>query len=111
LTNITVHDDVADFVVIAKIVLCVIYAVFYVPQVYVGVKGIKLANRPDSSKAHIIWAVIFIALATLGAVSAVVDLINAKDVLSNIFVLIDSVIDFGLYFFYVKFAKQVLEAA
>ena len=36
--------------------------------------------------------------------------IKAEDVTSNIFALIDATIDFVLYFFYVKFAKQVLVA-
>ena len=60
---------------------------------------------------EITWAVIFIVFSVLATVSAVVDIINVVDVAENIFVLIDSVIDFVLYFFYVKAAKQVLAAA
>ena len=111
LTKVDNDNIPTQFLIIAKIMLCVIYAVLYLPQVYIGVKGIKVAKNPDSSKAHIVWAVIFIVFAVFAAISAVSGLIKAEDVTGNIFGLIDAVIDLGLYFFYVKFAKQVLAKA
>jgi hypothetical protein len=111
LVNVNVDNASNQFIIIAKIMLCVIYAVLYLPQVYIGVKGIKVAKNPDSSKAHIVWAVIFIVFAVFAAISAVSGLIKAENVTENIFGLIDAVIDLGLYFFYVKFAKQVLAKA
>lgn len=111
LTKVTDANIPTQFLIIAKIMLCVIYAVLYLPQVFIGVKGIKVAKNPDSSKAHIVWAVIFIVFAVFAAISAVSGLIKAEDVTGNIFGLIDAVIDLGLYFFYVKFAKQVLAKA
>jgi hypothetical protein len=111
LTKVDNDSVPTQFLIIAKIMLCVIYAVLYLPQVYIGVKGIKVAKNPDSSKAHIVWAVIFIVFAVFAAISAVSGLIKAEDVTGNIFGLIDAVIDLGLYFFYVKFAKQVLAKA
>ena len=111
LTNISMNNIPDSYIITAKIVLCVIFTMFYVPQVYIGVKGIKVANNPDSSKAHIVWAVIFIVFAVFAAISAVSGLIKAEDVTGNIFGLIDAAIDLGLYFFYVKFAKQVLAKA
>ena len=111
LTKVDNDNIPTQFLIIAKIMLCVIYAVLYLPQVYIGVKGIKVAKNPDSSKAHIVWAVIFIIFAVFAAISAVSGLIKAEDVTGNIFGLIDAVIDLGLYFFNVKFAKQVLAKA
>ena len=110
MTDIKVNNISAEFMIVAKIILCLIYVVIFLPQIYVGVKGIKMSKKPDSSKAHIIWAVIFVAFAVFSAVSAVVNMINNKDMTGNIFRLIDAVIDFVLYFFYVKYAKQVLVA-
>ena len=110
MTDIKVNNISAEFMIVAKIILCLIYVVIFLPQIYVGVKGIKMSKNPDSSKAHIIWAVIFVAFAVFSAVSAVVNMINNKDMTGNIFRLIDAVIDFVLYFFYVKYAKQVLVA-
>lgn len=111
LVKVNIDNIPTQFMIIAKIMLCVIYAVLYAPQVYIGVKGIKVANTPDSSKAHIVWAVIFLVFAVLSIISSVSGLIKAEDVTGNIFALIDATIDFVLYFFYVKFAKQVLAAA
>ena len=110
MTDIKVNNISAEFMIVAKIILCLIYVVIFLPQIYVGVKGIKMSKNPDSSKAHIIWAVIFVAFAVFSAVSAVANMINNKDMTGNIFRLIDAVIDFVLYFFYVKYAKQVLVA-
>ena len=111
MVKVDIENIPTQFLIIAKIMLCVIYALLYAPQVYIGVKGIKVANAPDSSKAHIVWAVIFLVFALLSIISSVSGLIKAEDVTSNIFVLIDATIDFVLYLFYVKFAKQVLSAA
>ena len=111
LIKVTNNDIPTQFLIIAKIILCVIYAVLYLPQVFVGVKGIKVAKNPDSSKAHIVWAVIFLVFAALAAISAVSGLIKAEDIAGNVFGLIDAVIDLVLYFFYIKFAKQVLAGA
>ena len=108
LTKVTVDNVPTQFLIIAKIILCVVYAVLYIPQVFVGVKGIKVAKNPDSSKAHIVWAVIFLVFAIFAAVSAISGLIKAENVTENIFGLIDAAIDLVAYFFYVKFAKQVL---
>ena len=111
LVKVDIENIPTQFLIIAKIMLCVIYALLYAPQVYIGVKGIKVANAPDASKAHIVWAVIFLIFAVLSIISSVSGLIKAEDVTGNIFVLIDATIDFVLYILYVKFAKQVLVAA
>jgi hypothetical protein len=111
LTKVTDANIPTQFLIIAKIMLCVIYALLYAPQIYIGVKGIKVANTPDSSKAHIVWAVIFLVFAVFGIISSVSGLIKAEDVTNNIFSLVDAAIDLALYVFYVKFAKQVLAAA
>ena len=111
LVKVNIDNIPNQFMIIAKIMLCVIYALLYAPQVYIGVKGIKVANTPDSSKAHIVWAVIFLVFAVISIVSSVSGLIKAEDVTGNIFGLIDATIDVVLYFFYVKFAHQVLAAA
>jgi hypothetical protein len=111
LIKVNIDNVPNQFMLIAKIMLCVIYALLYAPQIYIGVKGIKVANTPDSSKAHIVWAVIFLVFAVFGIISSVSGLIKAEDVTNNIFALVDAAIDLALYVFYVKFAKQVLAAA
>ena len=111
LINVSLNNIPDSYIITAKLVICVIYTVFYIPQVYIGVKGIKVAKNPDSSKAHIVWAVIFLAFAVLGAISSVWDMINTGDIVGSILGLINGVIDIALYFFYVRYAKQVLAVA
>ena len=110
LSNMSINNIPTEFMLIAKIAICVAYTVLYIPQVYVGFKGIKVANNPDASKAHIVWAVIFLALAAISAISSVFGMISTGNVTGNIFGLIDAVIDLVLYFFFVKFANQVSKA-
>ena len=42
------------------------------PQLYIGIKGLKIAKRPDSSKGHIIWGVILVVFAACGLISPLV---------------------------------------
>ena len=111
LTNVKLDNISFEYIIIAKIVICLIYAVMFLPQIYVGVKGIKVSKKPDSSKAHIIWAVIFIVFAAFAAISATINIAKSVDVTENVFELIDAAIDFAFYFLYVKYAKQILQAA
>ena len=111
LVDIKVDNIPGNTMLIVKIVLCVIYAVIiFGPQLYVGVKGIKVANKPDDSKAHIVWAVIFVIFAVIAGISAISDMAGTGDIAGNVFRLIDAVIDIAFYFIYIKYAKKVLES-
>lgn len=111
LVKVNLDDVTALHVTVAKIILGVFSVVVYLPQAYIGFKGLKVAKKPDASKAHIVWAVIFVVFSVFAAISAVAEIINTGANTGNIFALIDAAIDFALYFFYLKFAKQVMVAA
>ena len=98
----------SELLLAGQLVLCAIFTVFYLPQVYIGVKGIKVANNPDSSKAHIVWAILFIVFAAISLISSISGLITTKNVTSGIFAIIDSALDVVWYALYVKYARQVL---
>lgn len=96
----------------AMIVTCVLGFILLLPQIYVGIKGIKVSNTPDSSKAHIVWAIILLVCAVIGTISAVSSLARAEgDAISNVFELANRVLDVAMYFLFVKYAKQVQLAA
>ena len=38
------------------------------PGIYIGIKGLRIAKKPNSSKAHIVWAIILLVLASLSLV-------------------------------------------
>ena len=101
----------AELVSFAKIGFCVAAVVLSIPQIYIGVKGIKVANNPDSSKAHIVWGVIFTIFSVFSVISAVSGLTKGGNTFGDILALVSAVAQFALYFIYVKCAKQVAAKA
>ena len=49
-----------NILMITKIILLAVSLLFLLPQLYIGIKGLKIAKCPDSSKGHIIWAAILL---------------------------------------------------
>ena len=101
----------ASIVLAGQIAVCVISLILLLPQVFVGVKGIKVSNTPDSSKAHIVWAVILTVFSIIGVISPVLNLIQKTDIVGNLFEAADMAIDAVIYIVYIKCAKQLLKAA
>jgi hypothetical protein len=95
--------------VATMIVIFVINLLLLLPQVYVGVKGIKIAKEPTYSKTPSVWAVILLVFAAFGVISAISNISKQVNVVDNIFVLADHAIDVALYFFYVKYLNKVLK--
>ena len=101
----------ASIILAAQIALCVFSFILLLPQIYVGVKGMKIAKNPDNSKAHIVWATILAVLSVICIISPVAGIIRTGDFAGNFAELIDVVTDAAVYFAYVGYAKQVLKAA
>lgn len=88
--------------------------VLFIPQLYVGLKGLKLANgtsEDDTFKAPIVWATILLVAAAFSIISPVQDLASNTNVIASILAIIDYALDVVVYFLYIKFAKQVLKGA
>ena len=98
-------------VLAAQIVLCVVSFILLLPQIYVGVKGIKISKKPDTSKGHIVWATILAVLSAICIISPVMNMVQTGDIKGNFAELIDVVTDAAVYFAYVGYAKQILKAA
>ena len=101
----------AGLVLALQIVSCVTAVILMIPDFYIGIKGIKVANNPDSSKAHIVWATILAIFAVIGALSAVSGMTKGGDILDNIFNVIGSALNVAIYAFYIAYAKQVRKNA
>ena len=83
----------------AIVSLILSFAVF-IPQIYVSVKGIKIANGAASGRAHIIWAVIlaiFAVASTISYISALTKVADATNALGLAGAALDVVL-FALYF-------------
>ena len=89
---------------VALVVVWVLGILFLIPQIYVGVKGIKQANNPTPGKAHIVWAFILAAMSVLSTISAMSKLSHGYST-ENLLTLIDvllNVIIFVAYFYYAR---------
>lgn len=100
-----------QFIMILKIILLVVSAILLLPRVYIGLKGIKVASNPTSSRAHIIWALILLAIAIVSAVSSISALISQQDVSNNVGILLDCALDIIVFIDYIKYANEVAKAA
>ena len=110
LKDVTIDDVSESLIITSKIVICLLFTVIiFIPQLYIGVRGLKIAKNPNSSKSHIIWAVIFAGFAILSIISAIVGMVNTGDIARNIFGIVNGGIDLAMYSCYIVFAKQVFD--
>lgn len=103
-----IPDDAPEnLLLITQIFVLVITAIMLIPQVYVGVKGIKVANKPTSSKAHIIWAIILLAFAVGALATPISAIVTMEDVVSNVFSIISIAAEIVVFLIYIKSATAV----
>jgi uncharacterized membrane protein len=101
----------ATLLLVGQIFVCVVSFILLIPQIFVGIKGIKVSNNPDSSKAHIVWAVILTVLSVIGILSPASELIKGVAVLDNLLAVADMVLDAIIYIEYISYAKKLVKAA
>lgn len=99
----------SEVILITTIVLFVINLVLLIPQIFVGVRGLKIAKTPASTKGHIVWAVILLVFAALAFVSTIFDLAGSKNIIDDIIALADHALDVTVYCMYIKYARKVLQ--
>ena len=103
-----VSEGIASFM---RIFLCVFGFILLLPQIYVGVKGLKIAKNPTTSKGHIVWAIILTVCTVMSIPSPISDIAQGIQVGANIMELFRLAIDILLYVTYVVCAKRVLNDA
>ena len=96
---------------ITKIFLLVLTVLLLLPKVYVGVKGLRMAKKPNASKGHIVWAIILTVCTVMSIPSPISDIAQGIQVGANIMELFRLAIDILLYVTYVVCAKRVLNDA
>ena len=99
-----------NILLITKIILMVVSLVCVLPQVYIGIKGLKIAQNPDSSKGHIVWGIILLAFAIIGMISPLVAVIKQDEVFENASALLSILIEVAFFYDYVKYARVVAKA-
>ena len=100
----------ASLVLAAKIILLVVSGLCLLPQVYVGLKGLKIAKTPDASRAHIFWATVLLVFAVIGLISPALALLRGASVGQNVGGILSQLIEICLYYEYLTFAKAIAKA-
>ena len=108
LSTVTIPDGAPNnIVLITQIFMLVFSAILLLPQIYIGFKGIKVAKKPDSSKAHIVWAIILFVCAVITLLSSAIAMITTGDVKGSIAAILSVFVEVAVYFDYIKHAKIV----
>ena len=105
LSNAAIPEGASDNIwLITRIVMFSIALLLLLPNIYIGVKGLRIAKKPNASKGHIVWGIILLVLASLSLISPVVDIINngfKYDYISEFFSI---TVEVAVFFEYIKYA-------
>ena len=96
-----------NILMITRIILLSVSALFLIPQVYVGLKGIFIAKNPTSSKGHIVWAWILLGIDVLSLISPIIGLVNNGDTGNSIGTILSLLLEITIYIEYIKYAIDV----
>ena len=97
-----------NIVLITKIFILVVSVLLLLPQAYIGIKGLRIAKKPDSSKGHIVWGIILIVFTATGLISPLLAFVQGNgNAFGNISELCSMVVDVVVLFEYVKYARAV----
>ena len=101
-----------NILLITKIFVLVIALLLTVPQLYIGIKGLRIAKNPNASKsnAHIVWGIILLVITIMSMVSPALDIIKQEAVFENGSSLLSIAVDAMFLYDYVKYAKMISKA-
>ena len=99
----------ANILLIAKIVLTVFSFIFLLPEIYVGLKGLKMAYNPDSSRFHILLAMILLGFTAVSMITPTIALFKGDSFGDNIGDVLGMVVEIFIYYDYVKYARIVAD--
>ena len=94
-------------ILVTKILIMAVSFVFLLPQIYVGIKGLKIANNPNSSKAHIVWAIILLVVTVLSLISPISNIIKQEAVSDNVSRLLSLLVEGLVFFDYIRYARAI----
>ena len=98
-----------DILQIASIIAFVLAFVFLLPQLYLGVKGIKIADGCEFGKAPFVWVIILVILAVIATISALSNMFQAFN-FDTILVAVDCALDVALYVYYYLCIRSIAKA-
>lgn len=107
LNDATIPDGAPDNILtITKTILMVISGILLLPQIYMGFKGIIVANNPNSSRFHIVLGTIVFIFTLISLVSPAIALIEGSSK-ESIRTLLALAVEASVYFDYIMAARAV----
>ena len=112
LNNATIPDGSPDNVIlIAKIFVLVVSILMLLPQLYIGLKGLKMAKKPDASRGHIVWGIILVVFTAMGLLSPLAAFLQGgADAFANVAEFMSIAVDVFVLYELVKYARAVRKA-
>ena len=109
LNNATVPEGAPENVVlITQIIILVVSVFMLLPQTYIGIKGLKIAEKPNSSKGHIVWGFILVVFTAADLISPLVSFLQGNgEAFKNVSEFLSIAVDVAVLVGYVKFAMDV----
>lgn len=109
LNNATFPEGAQENVVlIAQIFILVVSVLMLLPHAYIGIKGLKIAKKPNSSIGHIVWGIILVVLTAVGLISPLVSFLQGNgEAFANVAEFLSVAVDVAVLVGYVKFAMDV----
>ena len=108
LNNATIPEGApSNIISITKIILVSISLLLVLPQVYIGIKGIKIAKCPKPSKAHIVWAIILLVLSIIALISPIADIIKNVSVYENVRYICSTLVEVIMFYEYIRYSKEI----
>ena len=100
---------------VGEVLVVIVWAIgvlFLLPQVYIGIKGIKLATNPSSvtGRAHLVWAAVMTILSVLSVISCISKISQGytSEKFWSLFDVLLNVLVFCTYYYYArKIANEV----
>ena len=92
---------------ITKIVLFSVALLLTLPNIYIGIKGLRIAKKPNLSKGHIVWAIILLVFASLSLIEQGVGFIHGGFNFENISAFCSIVVEVTVFVEYFRLAIAV----
>ena len=96
-----------NILLITRSVLFAVAFLLMLPNIYIGIKGMRIAKNPNASKAHIVWAIILLAFACLSIIEPVVTCVSDGVKYENISAVLSIAVEIMVFFEYIKYAIDV----
>lgn len=93
-----------------KIIFWTIALLLFIPQLYIGIKGLKIAKNPTPSKAIYIWTAILLLFAVVSLVSNVVTAMGSGSFKDSTATFFKYIVEVLVYFDHIMYTRAVFKA-